>query len=125
MQATVIQKRGIVGATPNRSTSQARRASLVRANDRSRILLTGLFIALAFLLSPLQAHAQGCGTGQVSCGGKCSDLSSDASNCGKSGNACKAGQECISGACSGSASCGTGQVSCGGKCSDLSSDASN
>jgi hypothetical protein len=35
----------------------------------------------------------------VSCAGTCSDLSTDAANCGTCGTTCAAGQGCVSGKC--------------------------
>ncbi len=40
-----------------------------------------------------------CADGCVTCGGSCTDLATDAANCGACGEACQTGQVCISGAC--------------------------
>jgi hypothetical protein len=42
----------------------------------------------------------GCTGGQTSCGGTCTDLTSDVANCGACGNACMTGQSCAMGKCS-------------------------
>jgi hypothetical protein len=66
-----------------------------------------------------------------SSGGACVNTQSDANNCGVCGNACPAGEACVSGQCNNCASsCGTtccaaGQSCCGTNCVDLSSDSNN
>ncbi len=40
-----------------------------------------------------------CPAGQTLCGGACTDLTTDAANCGQCGNACATGASCVSGTC--------------------------
>ena len=78
--------------------------------------------------------ATGSGAGQTSstgagtclspmlvCGGQCTDVETDASNCGACGNVCMPGATCAAGQCT----CPSGQVICNGACTDLGSDSSN
>ncbi len=51
----------------------------------------------------------------------CTDLQTDAMNCGRCGTVCGAGAECIAGRCQ----CGTGHLLCGGRCVDVRSDPMN
>jgi hypothetical protein len=53
----------------------------------------------------------------------CTDLSSDAQNCGFCGNACATGARCVNGSCGGS--CQPGYVLCNGACVDLQTNTSN
>jgi hypothetical protein len=74
------------------------------------------------------------GTSLVCCGSGCTDVQSDAFNCGRCGNPCAAGMACMEGVC-GVASCaGTtdnthcfgsapNAVCCGGSCVDKNTDA--
>jgi len=60
--------------------------------------------------------------GLTDCGGFCTNLSSDASNCGACGNSCALGGYCQGGSCTGLA-CPDGLTDCGvGYCVDLNSD---
>lgn len=69
-----------------------------------------------------------CPTGQIVCGDRCVDPSSDRAFCGASGDcaganagdACGDGEVCTAGGCA--TSCPTGQVECGGRCVDPDSD---
>ncbi|MGC4119245.1 MAG: FG-GAP-like repeat-containing protein [Myxococcales bacterium] len=72
--------------------------------------------------------AVSCLEGQVHCGDRCVDPSTDRAHCGAAGDCqgtnagtvCGASQVCEAGACV--ASCLEGQVSCGGACTDPDSD---
>jgi hypothetical protein len=82
-----------------------------------------------------------CASGQVDCGGVCTDLSVDPLNCGSCFNACASDASCQGGQCSApvdvsdtttiveeeppAATCPEGQVNCGGVCADVFSDPSN
>ncbi len=44
-------------------------------------------------------HEEQCPTGQTRCSETCLDTRADEANCGACGNACTAGQECVSGSC--------------------------
>jgi hypothetical protein len=55
------------------------------------------------------------------CSGRCTDLTSDSTNCGACGNACPPSASCAQGACV----CGRGQQMCGGICKDLTADPRN
>lgn len=59
-----------------------------------------------------------CAADEVVCGGRCSSIQIDSSNCGACGTSCAAYQECNAGACE----CGPGTVQCGAACADLSTD---
>ncbi|MFO0708398.1 MAG: hypothetical protein U0353_01090 [Sandaracinus sp.] len=61
-----------------------------------------------------------CPTGQISCGGQCTDLSSDPLACGACGRACTGGQLCQDGDCV--CAPGWGQCSFGGGCVELATD---
>ena len=62
-----------------------------------------------------------CSPGKTSCAGGCTDVTSDARNCGACGNACSDGQACTNGACS----CTAGLTACGTTCTDPQTDATN
>ncbi|MBL8603157.1 MAG: hypothetical protein JNK72_14635 [Myxococcales bacterium] len=75
-----------------------------------------------------------CGAGLTECRGggadagasaqrMCANLSIDPGNCGMCGNACAAGQRCVSGSCQ--LSCGGGTTECAGSCRDLRGDNAN
>jgi len=67
-----------------------------------------------------------CGSGQTVCGSTCTNLQFDATNCGKCGSACQAGQTCVAGVCSSNVTtCDSGQTLCGSVCTSLQIDASN
>jgi hypothetical protein len=69
-------------------------------------------------------EASPCPTGQMSCGGKCVDVTKDPNNCGGCGGKCGTGLVCSMGACS--VSCmGTGEATCGGVCTNTQSDPNN
>ncbi|MBZ5555961.1 MAG: hypothetical protein LAO77_01665 [Acidobacteriia bacterium] len=59
--------------------------------------------------------------GQASCGGTCSNLSTDVNNCGGCGRSCGASAFCISGSCV----CAAGTTACSNGCADLTADANN
>lgn len=64
-----------------------------------------------------------CPVGAAYCSNACSNLSTDASNCGACGNACDAGLSCVAGACTDAVSaCDPGLTSCGGDCVDVLTD---
>lgn len=87
-------------------------------------------IALALLSSACSGDSTStsCPAGQVTCGGKCVDPTTDRAYCGASGDcagasagsACAAGQVCSAGACA--LSCQPGLVNCNGKCVDPARD---
>src|SRR5438874_682984 len=54
-----------------------------------------------------------CGAGLEVCGATCTDVRTDAANCGSCGNRCGSSQTCRNGSCGCSA---PGQTSCGGAC---------
>lgn len=64
-----------------------------------------------------------CSAGQTLCNGTCVDTSIDSQNCGKCGNQCPQGVNCIDGVCA--SPCLPGQTSCNGTCVDTSSDSLN
>ena len=57
------------------------------------------------------------------CFGVCTNLATDAQNCGKCDNRCDPGAACVNGACT--PLCPKGQVACGNACADLQSDPGN
>lgn len=61
-----------------------------------------------------------CVPGQVTCGGRCSDVSTDPKNCGACGKVCGGGQSCRNGLCATttSAVCGNGIRESGEQCDD-------
>ncbi|MFO0631175.1 MAG: hypothetical protein U0325_36890, partial [Polyangiales bacterium] len=71
----------------------------------------------------VEGEASACGGTQALCRGNCVDLASDANNCGRCGNACGAGNVCISGLCT--VDCAEGQTRCGAACVDLMTAQSN
>ena len=101
-------------------------ALVLPGNARCK-LLTGLFFALLFLLLPFQARAQNCAPGLTACGAACVNFSTDPNNCGNCGHACRGGQTCTAGVCSGNsnASCAPGMVMCGSGCVNYSTDPKN
>ena len=58
------------------------------------------------------ATSMTCSSGQLECGGTCTNVQTDGQNCGACGNRCASGSTCQSGKCS----CANGFVSCGGSC---------
>ena len=64
-----------------------------------------------------------CPTDQMSCTGRCVDLSVDRANCGSCGRTCATGQVCVAGNCR--TSCPTGQTACAGLCASTNSDSLN
>jgi len=70
------------------------------------------------------AAPSGCADGETECGSVCANLSSDAQNCGRCGQACATGNSCVQGQCA--KVCASGTTDCGGSgCVDLNSDAAN
>jgi hypothetical protein len=63
-----------------------------------------------------------CGSGTQTCGGKCTDTSTDKNNCGGCAKACPSVAVCNGGKCACPAS---GQTLCGSTCIDTQSDAQN
>ncbi|MEZ4394476.1 MAG: MXAN_6577-like cysteine-rich protein [Polyangiales bacterium] len=60
------------------------------------------------------------------CEGTCVDLQANPNHCGVCGNACTAGQSCVSGACSAMMrGCADGETDCGGLCVNTTNDAQN
>ena len=53
-----------------------------------------------------------CASGQKACSQGCTNVQTDAQNCGACGKVCGTGQTCSAGVCA----CGTGLLSCGGSC---------
>ncbi|MEQ8461446.1 MAG: hypothetical protein RIB77_44605 [Sandaracinaceae bacterium] len=74
------------------------------------------------------ACATSCPAGQLECGGRCVDPSTDRAFCGASGDCtgsdagatCAAGELCAAGSCD--VSCPAGQIECGGACVDPATD---
>jgi type II secretory pathway pseudopilin PulG len=67
-----------------------------------------------------------CPSNSVLCNGQCADIQADNSNCGGCGQACSAGQSCLSGTCTViNQSCPSGQALCNGVCVNLQADSSN
>ena len=64
-----------------------------------------------------------CGDGAQVCGGACTSLAHDVTNCGACGNVCKAGEVCSSGKCA--TSCGGGTTQCGTACVTTGTDGAN
>ena len=64
-----------------------------------------------------------CGDGRVECGGTCSNLQTDDSNCGACGIRCTSGYSCTDGRCS--PLCPPGLAPCNGGCIDPGFDPSN
>ncbi|MEM9073495.1 MAG: MXAN_6577-like cysteine-rich protein [Myxococcota bacterium] len=64
-----------------------------------------------------------CVMNQTLCGDECAFLDLDPANCGACGNACAAGEFCVSGSCQ--SPCGTGTTDCGGSCVDTDIDPAN
>ena len=60
-------------------------------------------LALAAALSAACTSSQPCPNLLQECSGQCVDVLSDQANCGRCGNACAAGQGCVSGVCGGEA----------------------
>jgi stigma-specific protein Stig1 len=63
-----------------------------------------------------------CPPGQILCAGECTDVATNADDCGGCGRSCEAGVQCHSGVCGGEDRCPTGMVDCDGECRDLSGD---
>lgn len=61
-----------------------------------------------------------CAPPQAPCNGQCTDITTNARNCGACGNACAAGQTCSGGHCT----CASGQL-CGSACADTQNDGAN
>jgi hypothetical protein len=77
--------------------------------------------ASADLHAPCEAGACACAPGTVDCGGDyCTDLQTDAHNCGGCGVECVSPLVCNTGQCE--ASCGPGLTACGLDCVDIQSD---
>src|SRR5262245_55985131 len=67
-----------------------------------------------------------CNDGLVVCGGVCTDVANDPSNCGKCDAVCAKGEVCTKGICSNNnGGCGGGLTACGKACVDLLSDELN
>jgi hypothetical protein len=47
----------------------------------------------------VDSYCQPCADGRIVCGTKCTDLTSDAMNCGACGNSCASGLTCVNGSC--------------------------
>jgi hypothetical protein len=63
-----------------------------------------------------------CHTGAACCNGICTDLDSDANNCGACGYVCAAGNVCVNGSC---VACIFPAIACGGVCVVPTSDPNN
>ena len=94
-----------------------------RPDHRRRNLLAGLVGGLVVILAGSGAAiaftkllASSCSSSQTSCNGICTNIKNDSKNCGSCGNACRLGENCVSGTC-----CFT----CNGICKDLQNDSSN
>ena len=62
-----------------------------------------------------------CAAGETLCGVGCTDMLTDAMNCGECGNVCSAARTCVSGVCE----CPAGYTDCDGECVDLQTNAQN
>lgn len=75
-------------------------------------------------VQPEAAPAGPCPGGLTDCGnGKCAQTKRDPENCGKCGQACKAGEFCVQGSCS--FTCGGGATRCGTICANVKADGAN
>lgn len=79
----------------------------------------------AGVLEDADLDATPCRVGEVLCATGCVDPRTDEAHCGiaadcSGGAVCRAGEQCISGACA--LTCPSGQLPCGGRCIDPSSD---
>lgn len=73
---------------------------------------------------PVDRPCRGCANpceGGIFCGGVCTDLSGDPSNCGNCGHACPSGMVCSNGVCV----CAPGLTNCNGICTNTSTDSAN
>ena len=82
-----------------------------------------LALALALALAALAGchHEKTCAAGETLCGGRCTSVEIDSSNCGACGVNCGAFEDCNAGACE----CGPGTISCAGACVDPTADAAH
>ena len=64
-----------------------------------------------------------CPSPRVMCGSACVDVQTTAAHCGRCGNACATGQNCVAGACV--TPCAAPRTVCGGACVDLQTTATN
>jgi hypothetical protein len=72
------------------------------------------------------SHANNCQPPMMECNGSCTDVQTDAANCGACYQACLQGQICQAGQCTGgNNTCQGNQVNCNGVCVDITSDPSN
>lgn len=75
---------------------------------------------------PADTGVSGCSVaGQTRCGSNCVDTQINLTHCGRCGNTCGAGQECVGGACTGGGSCAAPRVMCGASCVDTATSASH
>src|ERR1700689_2474431 len=65
-----------------------------------------------------------CDSGQTTCDGVCTDVKTDAQNCGACGTSCGLGAACTAGKCA-AASCAQGLELCGDSCIDTKADPAN
>ena len=74
-----------------------------------------------FRIALHECRTTGCSGAESCCGQTCTDLRSDARNCGACGHACQQGESCSGGECQ----CADDRTNCNGTCVDTQSDKNN
>ncbi len=77
-------------------------------------------------VTPPADSGTGCTTaGQTRCGSNCVDTQVNLTHCGRCNNECPAGQQCVSGACTGGSTCNAPNTMCGTTCVNTDSNNSH